>query len=108
MSSVDHTHGQRSRNGAGMAPHAREAHQSDRFREQIERVRGIIEAEGVFSADKIRAEVDWFYNHLGLHEVYFTAHTPEMIAKHIQGLMGARLRGGGAPMRGARTGPAPP
>ena len=50
----------------------------------------IVKEEGLFSFSLIAKEVEYFFNHLGLHSAYFEAFTPGQIAKHIHSLIAAK------------------
>ena len=57
---------------------------------QMDHVFRLIVQEGVFSFPMISAEVDYFYNHLGLDAKYFTLFNPAQVAKHVHSLIAAK------------------
>jgi glutamate dehydrogenase len=58
---------------------------------QMDAVTAIIKNTGLFTESTIDKEVEWFYGPLGLHDFYFSGHSPEVIAAHIQSLIAAKL-----------------
>ncbi|RLN49249.1 hypothetical protein BBJ28_00014881 [Nothophytophthora sp. Chile5] len=66
----------------------------------MEEVKALIKATKMFNDDMITREVEWFYGPLGVHDFYFTGHTPATIAQHMQSLIAAKLmsKASGHPM----------
>jgi len=57
---------------------------------QVQKVFDLISNEGVFSFSLIMAEIDNYYNRLGLDPIYFDLFTPTQIAKHIHSFIAAK------------------
>lgn len=57
---------------------------------QVQKVFDLISNEGVFSFSLIMAEIDDYYNRLGIDQQYFNLFTPTQIAKHIHGFIAAK------------------
>eukprot|EP00744_Colponema_vietnamica_P000547 GILI01000975.1.p1 GENE.GILI01000975.1~~GILI01000975.1.p1 ORF type:complete len:1068 (-),score=387.39 GILI01000975.1:8-3133(-) len=62
-----------------------------KFAAQVDEVKKILTNEGSLNAVKLEQEVNWFYDHLGLHEFYFQTTTPDVIAKHILSIEAAKI-----------------
>lgn len=58
---------------------------------QMDEVTELIKGTKVFTEDMVTREVDWFYGPLGIHDFYFSGHSSEVIAQHIQSLIAAKL-----------------
>jgi glutamate dehydrogenase len=58
--------------------------------QQVQKVFDLISNEGVFSFSLIMAEIDNYYNRLGLDPIYFELFTPTQIAKHIHSFIAAK------------------
>ncbi|KAJ1798596.1 NAD-dependent glutamate dehydrogenase [Coemansia sp. RSA 2399] len=59
--------------------------------EHRDQVCAIIEKEGQIPMNLIDSEVEWFYDVLGLDDMYFMLETPAIVANHIVSLYGAQL-----------------
>ncbi|KAJ2124072.1 NAD-dependent glutamate dehydrogenase [Coemansia sp. RSA 720] len=55
----------------------------------------ILEQEGSIPQHLIDAEVDWFYNVLGLDDMYFMVEAPTTVASHLTSLYGSQLSSAG-------------
>ncbi|KAH6624725.1 Glutamate/Leucine/Phenylalanine/Valine dehydrogenase-domain-containing protein [Chaetomium sp. MPI-SDFR-AT-0129] len=60
-------------------------------KEQMQRVKEFISTSGWIPGSLVDAQVEWFYNELGIDDVYFQAENPEVIAKHITSLYAAKI-----------------
>lgn len=58
--------------------------------EQMNTVYSLIVEEGVFNANLIYEEVDWYFNNLKLQEYYFQRFSPQTIAKHLHSYIAAK------------------
>ncbi|RXK35332.1 glutamate dehydrogenase [Tremella mesenterica] len=58
---------------------------------QQQAVTRILGETGFMPAELVAGEVDWFYGHLGIDNMYFLSETPEAIADHILALYSAKL-----------------
>jgi glutamate dehydrogenase len=47
--------------------------------------------QGFIPGELVQNEVNWFYNHLGIDDTYFTSESPAVIADHILALFGAKV-----------------
>lgn len=67
---------------------------------QMDQVKTLVRASGLFTDATITKEIDWFYGPLGLHDFYFSGQSPTIIAAHIQSLIAAKLmsQASGKPM----------
>ncbi|KAJ1991452.1 NAD-dependent glutamate dehydrogenase [Dimargaris cristalligena] len=59
--------------------------------EQMVRVSGVLEKMGFIPKELIKSEVSWFYNNLGIDDMYFMLENDETIANHILALYGAQV-----------------
>ncbi|KAJ2559260.1 NAD-dependent glutamate dehydrogenase [Coemansia sp. RSA 1933] len=59
--------------------------------EHRNQVCAILEKEGQIPMNLIESEVEWFYDVLGLDDMYFMLETPATVANHIVSLYGAQL-----------------
>lgn len=57
---------------------------------QMEVVVGLLFRDGIFAYHSIQAEVQHYYNDLGIHPVYFENFTAAQITRHVQCLMAAK------------------
>ena len=67
------------------------AQQFDGKKEQMEGVMDLIEEKGFLPAEFIASETEWFYNTLGIDDMYFSTETVEAIASNILSLYAAKL-----------------
>ena len=58
---------------------------------QAERVISILEKDGMLPKERIRSEVNWFYEDLGIDITYFILENAETIASHIVSLYAAKI-----------------
>ena len=58
---------------------------------QAERVISILEEDGMLPKERIRSEVNWFYEDLGIDITYFIMENAETIAGHIVSLYAAKI-----------------
>ena len=58
---------------------------------QAERVISILEENGMLPKERIRSEVNWFYEDLGIDITYFILENAETIAGHIVSLYACLL-----------------
>lgn len=63
------------------------------WKEQSETVYRLVLSEAKFHETVVAAEVDWFYNHLGLDDFYFRSMQPAAIARHVLAFIAAKLHG---------------
>jgi glutamate dehydrogenase len=63
------------------------------WREQSETVYRLVLQEAQFHPTVVAAEVDWFYNQLGLDDFYFRTMSPAVIARHVLAFIAAKLHG---------------
>ncbi|KAJ2361518.1 NAD-dependent glutamate dehydrogenase [Coemansia sp. RSA 2607] len=54
-------------------------------------VNAILEKEDAIPKHRIESEVGWFYDTLGLDDMYFMVEKPETVAGHITALYGSSL-----------------
>ena len=54
-------------------------------------VMDMIEEKGFLPADFITSEVEWFYNMLGIDDMYFQTESVEAIVSHILSLYAAKV-----------------
>lgn len=57
----------------------------------MSQVSQIISERGFVPSQLIQNEVSWFYNNLGIDDVYFIKESPETVANHIMALFGAKI-----------------
>ncbi|KAF2115576.1 NAD-specific glutamate dehydrogenase [Lophiotrema nucula] len=57
---------------------------------QMEDVMDVVEEKGFLPADFVETETKWFYEQLGIDDMYFATETAETIANHILSLYGAK------------------
>lgn len=55
-------------------------------------VQSYVKAKGMIPADQVAQEVDLFYNHLGIDDMYFEQETPESVGDNIVLLYGAKIQ----------------
>jgi len=60
-------------------------------KEQMVQVKEHITKSGWIPEALVDPQVEWFYNELGIDDVYFQAENPEVIAKHITSLYAAKI-----------------
>jgi glutamate dehydrogenase len=58
---------------------------------QMEEVMDLIEEKGFLPAEFVASETEWFYNTLGIDDMYFSTETVEAIASNILSLYAAKL-----------------
>ncbi|KAM6506803.1 NAD-dependent glutamate dehydrogenase [Fusarium falciforme] len=58
---------------------------------QIKAVKGIIEQAGFIPQSQIDEQVEYFYEKLGIDDVYFPIETPAVIASHVTSLYAAKV-----------------
>ncbi|KAI9835312.1 MAG: glutamate dehydrogenase (NADP(+)) gdh1 [Sarea resinae] len=58
---------------------------------QMEQVMDQIEEKGFIPADFVESETNWFYNELGIDDMYFSTETVEAIVNHILSLYAAKI-----------------
>ncbi|EPQ26318.1 uncharacterized protein PFL1_06253 [Pseudozyma flocculosa PF-1] len=59
--------------------------------EQAAQVKSLLAQKGFIPPDLVNAEVDWFYQNLGIADTYFALENVETIADHILALFGAKI-----------------
>ncbi|KAN0063542.1 NAD-dependent glutamate dehydrogenase [Thecaphora frezii] len=59
--------------------------------EQAKQVKSLLAGKGFIPPDLVEAEVDWFYQNLGIDDTYFALENVETIADHILALFGAKI-----------------
>ncbi|KAL2156276.1 hypothetical protein VTH82DRAFT_1021 [Thermothelomyces myriococcoides] len=60
-------------------------------KEQMTQVKEQIKGSGWIPEPLVDSQVGWFYNELGIDDVYFQTENPEVIAKHITSLYAAKI-----------------
>ncbi|KAL1306631.1 hypothetical protein AAFC00_005309 [Neodothiora populina] len=68
-----------------------EAPKFDGKDQQMEAVMDQIEDKGFMPAEFVESETKWFYNELGIDDMYFSTETPGAIVNHIHSLYAAKL-----------------
>ena len=58
---------------------------------QRKRVEQLVAQGGFVPLQLVTSEVNWFYDHLGIDDTYFTAETAEGVADHVLALYGAKV-----------------
>ncbi|CAK3905447.1 NAD-specific glutamate dehydrogenase [Lecanosticta acicola] len=59
--------------------------------EQMEEVMDQVEAKGFIPGDVVEHETSWFYNELGIDDMYFSTESVEAIVSHIHSLYAAKV-----------------
>lgn len=59
--------------------------------QQMEQVMDLMEEKGFIPADLVENETTWFYNELGIDDMYFSTETAEAISSHVLGLYAAKV-----------------
>lgn len=59
--------------------------------EQKQTVKDILVQGGLVPEAQIPEQIDWFYEKLGIDDVYFTIETPQVIAGHVTSLYAAKV-----------------
>src|ERR1700761_9020922 len=59
--------------------------------QQMEEVMDAIEDKGFIPADIVESETKWFYNELGIDDMYFSTESAEAIVSHIHSLYAAKV-----------------
>ncbi|KAF7185776.1 NAD-specific glutamate dehydrogenase [Pseudocercospora fuligena] len=59
--------------------------------QQMEEVMDVVEEKGFIPADLVETETKWFYNELGIDDMYFSTETTEAIVSHIHSLYAAKI-----------------
>ena len=60
-------------------------------KEQMEEVMDLIESKGFIPEDFVASETTWFYDALGIDDMYFSTETVEAITSHILSLYAAKV-----------------
>ena len=58
---------------------------------QMETVMDMVEAKGFLPVDFVETETTWFYEELGIDDMYFATETADAIASHIHSLYAAKV-----------------
>ena len=58
---------------------------------QMEEVMDMVEDKGFIPSDFVESETNWFYDELGIDDMYFATETAEAIASHIHSLYAAKV-----------------
>ncbi|KAL9085492.1 MAG: hypothetical protein Q9159_004687 [Coniocarpon cinnabarinum] len=58
---------------------------------QMEQVMDMVEAKGFLPVDFVETETNWFYEELGIDDMYFATETAEAIASHVHSLYAAKV-----------------
>ncbi|KIX03723.1 uncharacterized protein Z518_07276 [Rhinocladiella mackenziei CBS 650.93] len=58
---------------------------------QMEEVMDLIEEKGFLPTEFVASETEWFYNALGIDDMYFSTETVEAVASHVLSLYAAKL-----------------
>lgn len=58
---------------------------------QMEEVMDLIDEKGFLPTEFVASETEWFYNTLGIDDMYFSTETPEVVASHVLSLYAAKL-----------------
>ncbi|SMR54047.1 unnamed protein product [Zymoseptoria tritici ST99CH_1E4] len=59
--------------------------------QQMEEVMDQVEEKGFIPADLVEAETKWFYDELGIDDMYFSTETADAIVSHIHSLYAAKV-----------------
>ncbi|KAL3229247.1 NAD-specific glutamate dehydrogenase [Nakaseomyces bracarensis] len=59
--------------------------------QQREQVLDLLDQQGFIPDDLIEQEVDWFYNSLGIDDLFFSRETPQLLANIIHSLYASKL-----------------
>jgi glutamate dehydrogenase len=59
--------------------------------QQIEEVVRQVDEKGFIPGDLVEDEVEWFYNELGIDDMYFSTETVEAVVSHIHSLYAAKV-----------------
>ncbi|GAM85608.1 hypothetical protein ANO11243_036150 [Dothideomycetidae sp. 11243] len=59
--------------------------------QQMEEVMDQVEEKGFIPAEFVEAETKWFYNELGIDDMYFSTETKQAIVSHIHSLYAAKI-----------------
>jgi len=59
--------------------------------QQMEEVMDSVEDKGFIPGDLVEAETKWFYNELGIDDMYFSTETADAIVSHIHSLYAAKV-----------------
>ncbi|KAF3769593.1 hypothetical protein M406DRAFT_270537 [Cryphonectria parasitica EP155] len=59
--------------------------------DQMKEVKSLILKNGWIPEDRVEAQIAWFYNELGIDDVYFQLETTSVIADHITSLYAAKV-----------------
>ncbi|PWN49527.1 putative glutamate dehydrogenase, NAD(+)-specific [Violaceomyces palustris] len=59
--------------------------------EQASQVKTQLKEKGFIPPDLVDAEVDWFYQNLGIDDTYFALESVETVADHVLALFGAKI-----------------
>ncbi|MCA9665653.1 MAG: NAD-glutamate dehydrogenase, partial [Myxococcales bacterium] len=60
---------------------------------QLETVHTLLASDGSFHPERLMQELRWFYAQIGLEAHYFETTPPELIARHVLALYGAKIIG---------------
>lgn len=58
---------------------------------QMEKVMDMVEEKGFIPSDFVESETHWFYEELGIDDMYFSTETPEAISSNIHSLYAAKV-----------------
>lgn len=58
---------------------------------QMEEVMDMVEAKGFLPVDFVETETNWFYEELGIDDMYFATESTEAIASHIHSMYAAKV-----------------
>lgn len=61
--------------------------------QQYDQVLDILDSTGFIPESFIESETNWFYNHLGIDDVFFARASPQEISNHILSLYSCKLQG---------------
>jgi glutamate dehydrogenase len=59
--------------------------------QQMEQVMDQVEEKGFIPGDLVESETKWFYNELGIDDMYFSTETVDVIVSHIHSLYAAKV-----------------
>lgn len=59
--------------------------------QQMEEVMDAVEEKGFIPADLVESETKWFYNELGIDDMYFSTETAQEVVSHVHSLYAAKV-----------------
>ncbi|PVU87831.1 hypothetical protein BB561_006150 [Smittium simulii] len=62
-------------------------------KEHMDKVAEILNSQGYIPINLVLAEVEWFYDNLGMDDMYFMMQEPSVVASHVLGIYAASLNG---------------